>query len=106
MALAEKVEVRHDDAITARGSKFRHMVRVEAHLKDGTRLEETVEAPHGSEASFAREADVVAQFAKLAIHAVPAKAVERIAELVLGLERVADAGELVRALGRAPAARN
>ncbi|HVY44096.1 MAG TPA: MmgE/PrpD family protein [Hyphomicrobiaceae bacterium] len=106
IALAEKVEVKHDDAITARGSKFRHMVRVEAHLKDGTRLEETVEAPRGSEASFASEADVVAKFTKLATHAVPAKAVERIAELVLGLERVADAGELVQALGQAPAARN
>ena len=29
MALAEKVEVHHDQDITARGAKFRHMVRVE-----------------------------------------------------------------------------
>src|SRR5215216_2876257 len=29
MAMAERVEVRHDPAITARGASFRHMVRVE-----------------------------------------------------------------------------
>ena len=100
MALAEKVEVQHDAAITARGSKFRHMVRVEVHLKDGTRMQETVEAPRGSEASFASEADVVAKFLKLAAHAVPTPAAERIVDLVLHLERVEDAGEVVRALAR------
>lgn len=98
MALAERVEVRHDAGITARGSKFRHMVRVEVHLKDGIRLEQTVEAPRGSEASFASEADVVAKFMKLATHAVPTPAAERIVDLVLHLERVEDAGDLVRAL--------
>jgi 2-methylcitrate dehydratase PrpD len=98
MAFAEKVEVRHDDAITARGSKFRHMVRVEVYLKDGMRLEETVEAPRGSERAFASEADVVGKFMKLATHTVPKASAERVAELVLGLEKVQDGGELVRAL--------
>jgi aconitate decarboxylase len=98
MALAEKVEVQHDAGITARGSKYRHMVRVEVHLKDGTRFEATVEAPRGSESSFASEADVVAKFVKLAAHAVPTPAADRIVDLVLHLERVEDAGELVRAL--------
>ena len=36
MALAAKVEVRHDPAITALGPKLRHKVRVEVHLRDGT----------------------------------------------------------------------
>jgi len=98
VALAEKVEVRHDAGITARGSKFRHMVRVEVHLRDGTRLEETVEAPRGSEKSFASEADVVAKFMKLAAHAVPTPAAERIVDIVLSLEHLKDARELVQAL--------
>jgi 2-methylcitrate dehydratase PrpD len=98
MALAEKVEVHHDAGITARGSKFRHMVRVEAHLKDGTRMEETIEAPRGSESSFASEADVVAKFMKLAAHAVPTPAAERIVDLVLNLERVESGSEVVQAL--------
>ena len=105
MALAEKVEVQHDAAITARGSRFRHMVRVEVHLKDGTRMQETVEAPRGSETSFASEADVVAKFLKLAAHAVPTPAAERIVDLVLHLERVEDAGEVVRALSLGQRAR-
>lgn len=102
MALAEKVEVRHDAGITARGSKFRHMVRVEVHLKDGTRMQETVEAPRGSESSFASEADVTAKFMKLAAHAVPSPAAERIVDLVLHLDRLEDAGEVVRALALTP----
>jgi len=101
MELAERIEVRHDAAITARGSKFRHMVRVEVHLKDGTRLEETVEAPRGSEHAFASESEVVGKFLKLAAHAVPSSAAERIADLVLNLERLERAGELVEALALA-----
>ncbi len=98
MALAERVQVCHDAAITARGSKFRHMVRVEVHLKDGTRMEQTVEAPRGSESSFASEADVVAKFQKLAAHAIPAPAAARIVDLVLNLERVENAGDVVQSL--------
>jgi len=47
MALAAKVAVLHDPAITARGAKFRHMVRVEVHFADGTQDAETVEAARG-----------------------------------------------------------
>jgi aconitate decarboxylase len=102
MALAEKVQVRHDASITARGSMFRHMVRVEVHLKDGTRLEKTVEAPRGSETFFASEADVVAKFMKLATRAVSPSAAERIAGLVLSLQHLKDGGEVVRALALTP----
>src|SRR5215204_5600701 len=59
VALAQKVEVRHDPAITARGARFRHMVRVELHLNNGSREEETVETPRGSEQKFASDNDVV-----------------------------------------------
>jgi 2-methylcitrate dehydratase PrpD len=102
MALAEKVEVRHDAGITARGSQFRHMVRVEVSLKDGTHLEEIVEAPRGSEACFASEADVVAKFFKLAAHAMPAPKAERIVDLVLRLEHLENCDEVVHALAVSP----
>ncbi|MGY9004240.1 MAG: MmgE/PrpD family protein, partial [Rhodospirillales bacterium] len=39
IAYADKVEVHHDAEITAKGSKFRHMVRAQVHLKDRTVLE-------------------------------------------------------------------
>jgi len=96
IAYADKVEVRHDPDITARGSNYRHMVRVEVHLKDGTVLEETVEAPRGSEHSFASETDIVDKFEKLAGHALTADRVERLRDAVLGLDNLEDAGEIAR----------
>jgi 2-methylcitrate dehydratase PrpD len=95
MALAERVEVRHDPAITAKGGKFRHVVRVEAHLKDGTRLDETVEAPRGSEDKFASEADVVAKFRKLARRSLASAQIDHVVEQVLSLERIADGSALL-----------
>ena len=71
MALAEKVEVHEDKAITAKGAKFRHMVHAEAHLKDGTVLKRTVESGRGSEQKFASDSDIVEKFEKLAGKALP-----------------------------------
>jgi aconitate decarboxylase len=99
MALAKKVEVVHDPAITARGARLRHMVRVEIELRDDTRLAETVEAPRGSEQKFASEADVVEKFRKLARNSVSDAAAQRIGELVLGCDRLDDIGALTAALG-------
>jgi len=98
MALAARVEVRHDPAITARGARFRHLVRVEVHLADGTRHDEVVEAPRGSEQRFAAEADVVAKFAKLTRGRLPAADADRIRDLVLGCDKLDDVGVLIRAL--------
>jgi aconitate decarboxylase len=100
VGIAQKVEVRHDPAITAGGAKLRHKVRIEVHLSDGSRHEETVEAPRGSERSFASEADVVAKFAKLSRRCLNDGEADRIRDLVLGCDRLADVGELVRALVR------
>ena len=61
MRIAAKVQVAEDPEITARGSTDRHMVHVTVELKDGTRLDETVVAPRGSEVSFATAEDVVAK---------------------------------------------
>lgn len=101
MALAQKVSVVHDPGITARGGKFRHQVRVEVHLRDGGRLEEAVEAPSGSEEKFAGEGDIVAKFRKLAGRVLPGYRLDRIIDMVMGLEAAANAAPLARALGAA-----
>jgi aconitate decarboxylase len=98
MALAAKVEVVHDPAITARGAKLRHMVRVEVHFTDGTLASETVEAPRGSEQKFASEADVAEKFRKLARRTLSDAQAERIIGLVLGCDKLADVGVLASAL--------
>jgi len=96
--LAERVAVRHDPQITARGAKFRHMVRVEVRLADGSRHEQTLEAPRGSERNFAGEADVVAKFRKLAGRALPGAQIDRLAELVRGCDKLPNVAPLVEAL--------
>ena len=100
MATAAKVAVRHDPAITARGAKFRHMVRVEVRLADGMRLDETREAPRGSEDQFASEDDVVDKFRKLTRRVLSEARAERIAELVLAVEALHDIGVLAKALAK------
>jgi aconitate decarboxylase len=101
MRIAEKVHVAHDAGITAKGSKFRHMVRVEVFLKDGTRLERVVQAGRGNEKDFATEADIVEKFEKLSRHVMSAGKVERIRDWILDLENQKDAGELGRLLAGA-----
>ncbi len=100
MALAEKVEVVHDPAITAKGAKFRHLVHVEAHLNDGTVLKRTVEAARGSEKKFATDREIVEKFEKLALKALPRARVAKLRDAMLGLEKLKDASELARLLAR------
>jgi 2-methylcitrate dehydratase PrpD len=89
--LSRKVDVAHDPAITAQGSKFRHKVHVEVHLRDGTMLRETREAPRGSEHSFASEADIVEKFRKLTVGILPVAQQEALIEAVLAAEDLPDA---------------
>jgi aconitate decarboxylase len=98
IAYADKVEVHHDADITARGSNFRHMIRAEVHLKDGTVLEETVEAPRGSEHSFASEAQVVEKFEKLATPTLGAAQTATLRDAVLGMDELEDASVIAKAL--------
>jgi 2-methylcitrate dehydratase PrpD len=98
MRVSELVEVREDPAITARGRAYRHMVRVEVFLKDGTRMEETVEAPRGSEQKFASAEDVIEKFRKLAGRRIARAHVDRIIEMVMGAQRLSKASELTAAL--------
>ena len=96
--LSKKVSVVHDPSITARGSNYRHMVRVELRLNNGVKLEQTVEAPRGSEHSFASEADIVQKFRKLATHVISDAKADSIVNLVLGAEKFEQAEQIARAL--------
>ncbi len=98
IALSRKVSVVEDPSITARGSNYRHMVRVAVRLKNGAKLEQTVEAPRGSETSFASEADIVGKFKKLATHTVSAAKADAVVNRVLGAEKLTRADEIAAAL--------
>ena len=98
--LADVVEVQHDEEITKAGSKKRHKVHVEVELKDGTRMNRTVEAGRGNENNFASEADVVEKFEKLAIKNLPRAKVEKIRDFMLNLEKQTDAGQLAKLLAK------
>jgi len=95
MALAHKVEARHDPEITARGPKFRQMVRVEVHLKGGARLERTVEIARRKK-EIASEGEIVKKFEDLATHALPQRQVEKLRDAVLGLERLDNAATIAQ----------
>jgi aconitate decarboxylase len=96
--LSKKISVVHDPSITSRGSNYRHMVRVEVNLKNGVKLEQIVEAPRGSENSFASEADIVQKFKKLATHVVSGSKADDIVNIVLGAEKLERAEEIAQAL--------
>jgi 2-methylcitrate dehydratase PrpD len=98
MALSKKVEVVEDPAITARGARFRHMVRVDVHLRDGSVHSETREAPRGSEHSFATREDIVEKFRKLTRSAMPQKQQDALIEAVLGMEALKNGKDLAQLL--------
>jgi len=100
MALAEKIEVRPDPAITAKGAPYRHAVRVEVQLRGGARLECAKETPRGSERNFAAPADIIAKFEKLAAHGLPPARAAELRDAVLGLETLRDAGRIADLMAR------
>jgi 2-methylcitrate dehydratase PrpD len=74
------------------------MVRVAVHLKNGAKLEQTVEAPRGSETSFASEADIVQKFKKLAMPMIGDAKADELINLVLGAEKLARAEQIAQTL--------
>ena len=96
---SHKVEFIAEPEITKMG--LRYYVRVEIFLKDGTRMEETVEAQRGSETKFATEAQVVEKFDKLVKHVFPMSQVEQIRDTILGLEKLDDAVKLAKLMVKA-----
>jgi aconitate decarboxylase len=98
MELSKKVEVVHDPQITALGSKFRHKVRVEVHLKDGTVEAETREQPRGGEDAFASQADIVDKFKKLSRATMSEPQQADLIDMILNMEKLSDMRALPEAL--------
>ena len=98
MELSKKVEVVEDPAITARGARYRHMVRVDVHLSDGSVHSETREAPRGSEHSFAPAEDIIDKFRKLTRTTLPQDQQDALIAAMLKVETLTDARELIRLL--------
>ena len=101
IALARKVEVVHDPAITALGAAFRHQVRVDIHFRDGTIETETREAPRGSEQSFATPDEIIDKFRKLTRGTMAETRQSALVEAVLDLDELSESKRLAELL-RAP----
>src|SRR3954467_509847 len=101
IALAERVSVLADSAITAKGAKHRHEVRVQIELRDGRRLERTQATPRGSEQNFAPDADIIAKFETLARRALSREQMGELRDAVLSLEALPSAARLAGLLGSA-----
>jgi 2-methylcitrate dehydratase PrpD len=74
------------------------MVHVVVRLRDGTMLEETVEAPRGSERSFASSEDVIENFMKLVMWRIPSAQAAGIVEQVMALEPLGGLDDFIRLL--------
>ncbi len=98
MQLSKKVEVIHDPEITALGSKFRHKVCVEVHLKDGSVDEETREQPRGGEDAFAGATDIIAKFKKLSRATLSESRQADLIDMILSMEKLPDLRALPEAL--------
>jgi len=68
------------------------------HFRDGSMETETREAPRGSEQSFASGAEIVEKFRKLTRAVMGELQQDALINTVVGLERLADAGQLARLL--------
>ncbi|MPZ45596.1 MAG: MmgE/PrpD family protein [Betaproteobacteria bacterium] len=99
IAHSRKVEFIAEPEITRMGNRY--YVRVEVFLKDGTRMEETVEAQRGSESRFASDAEIIEKFEKLVKHVLPQKQVAEIRDTILGMEQMDDAAKLAKLLVKA-----
>jgi 2-methylcitrate dehydratase PrpD len=97
MALASRISVVEDPAITAQGRKGRQTVRVEIHLKNGEVLKRSLAISRQKE-RFPDAADVVSKFETLAAHALPGTQVNKLRDAVLALDRVADVAPVLALL--------
>jgi aconitate decarboxylase len=103
IALARKVKVLHDPAITALGAAYRHKVRVEVHFHDGSVERETREAPRGSEHSFASADDIIVKFRKLSRSVMTSAQQDALIDAVLRIDTLPDSRAFIALLRNAAA---
>jgi aconitate decarboxylase len=95
IALAHKVQVLHDPAITTLGAAHRHKVLVEVRFRDGTVESEVREAPRGSEHAFASADDITAKFRKLTRGVIDADHQQSLIDAAMRLDDLPDSGALI-----------
>lgn len=95
MEVSKLVEVVHDPEITALGSKHRHKVHVEVHLKDGSVEKETREYARGSEHDFATEETILRKFKLLTRDAIPEQQTADLIDAIMTMEELPSAKRLV-----------
>jgi aconitate decarboxylase len=91
ISLSRKIQCVHDPAITAKGSRLRHMVHVEILFSDGTREQQTREFQRGSELDFADDDTVIKKFKNLTSEKITAQQQDKIIESILNIERMQSA---------------
>lgn len=94
MALADRIEVREDPEITAKGTKHRHDVRIQVCLKDGTTMERTGQTSSGGQQALLTEQNVIDKFEKLVRNLLPKARMRELRDAVLSLEKLDDAARL------------
>jgi len=102
MALIERIRIAHEPAFDAGGAATRHAVRVEAELNDGTVKTVNVEQRRGSTRFPLSREDIVRKFRGLAMVALPGPSVERIIELVNGIDAMRDMQPLAALMRSTP----
>jgi len=98
LRLTEKIEVVADPEIDKKGRDFRHAIRLEIHMKDGTSLTAFVDHAKGSDVYPLTESELQSKFEGLASRILPPERVHRIIEAVHGLQELDDASQLVEML--------
>jgi aconitate decarboxylase len=88
--LSRRIKVVHDPAITALGAAYRHKVRVEVRLRDGSVEQETRETARGSEQSFADSEQIIGKFRKLTRAAMTRERQDALIDAVMRLDQLAD----------------
>ncbi len=96
--LTRRVQVVADPQTDARGPKFRHAVRLQLQLRDGSVVEEVVEHAKGSEYFPLSDEEILSKFRRLTVDALGEEGSERVRDAVEHLEEADDARSLSTAL--------
>lgn len=102
LALAKRVKVMVDPEIDAEGPRSAFTVRVEALLRDGTRLTRRQESARGNAQAFASEHEIVEKFYGLACPSMSRQDADQIRDRVLDIDQAKDMGEVAKLLAKKP----
>lgn len=94
----KRVNVVADPEIDARGGAWRHATRIAVQLRDGRRLHGELRSARGSEARPLTAEEVRDKYRRLAEKVLTSEQMQRVAEIVDGLEELPELSGLISAL--------